>query len=87
MSVLGYRDSFEKNYNMLREQSDPKEFRSYNPRCILIAGTAGGLRPDQTRSFELFRGALTDVDIWTFDEVGARVQGIREALAAPTDDA
>jgi hypothetical protein len=87
VQVLGYRDSFEKNYNMLREQSDPKEFRSYNPRCILIAGTAGGLQPDQTRSFELFRGALTDVDIWTFDEVGARVQGIREALAAPTDDA
>lgn len=85
VQVLGYRESFEKTFNQLRMESGLGDFRSYNPRCILIAGLSDALSEDETRSFELFRGALTDVQIWTFDEVAARLQGIREALEAPRD--
>lgn len=85
VQVLGYRDTFEKTYNQLLAESGGSRFRSYNPRCILIAGTAASLNADQTSSFELFRNAMTDVQIWTFDEVAARLQGIRDALATPLD--
>ena len=86
VQVLGYRERFEKTFNQLRMESGLADFRSYNPRCVLIAGRANALEEDETRSFELFRGALSDVQIWTFDEVAARLQGIRDALAAPSDE-
>lgn len=86
VQVLGYRETFEKSFNQMRMESGRGDFRSYNPRCILIAGRADALSEAEARSFELFRGALTDVKIWTFDEVAARLQGIREALAAPTGE-
>lgn len=38
--------------------------------------------PDEARCFELFRNALSDVEIWTFDKVVARLEGIRAALAS-----
>ena len=83
VQVLGYRDRFEKTFNQLRAESEVGNFRSFNPRCVLIAGTARTLEAEEARSFELFRNALTDVQIWTFDEVLARLQGIRAALASP----
>lgn len=86
VQVLGYRDRFEKEFNQLRADSDVGEFSSFNSRCVLIAGSASSLGADETRSFELFRNALADVEIWTFDEVAARLEGIRAALAAPTPD-
>jgi hypothetical protein len=85
VQVLGYRDRFEKTFNELRAESEVGEFTSFNPRCVLIAGTAGSLSVDEARSFELFRNALTDVEVWTFDEVAARLKGIRAALAAPAE--
>lgn len=83
VQVLGYRDRFEKSFNQLRAGSDRGEFSSFNPRCVLIAGSVDSLESDEARSFELFRNALTDVEIWTFDEVAVRLKGIRAALAAP----
>jgi hypothetical protein len=86
IQVLGYRDTFEKNYaqaRVLAVERGEQSFRSNNPRCILIAGQVEGLDAAQIRSFELFRGALTDVTIWTFDEVAARLRGIRDVMAAP----
>jgi hypothetical protein len=87
VQVLGYRESFEKTFNQLRLDSGLEEFSSYNPRCILIAGSADALTAKETRSFELFRNAISDVQIWTFDEVATRLQGIRSALAAPSPTA
>jgi hypothetical protein len=85
VQVLGYRDTFEKNYAQARVEAlerGEQSFRSNNPRCVLIAGRVEGLDAAQIRSFELFRGALTDVTIWTFDEVVARLRGIRDVMAA-----
>jgi hypothetical protein len=84
VQVLGYRESFEKTFNQLRLESGLGDFRSYNPRCVLIAGSTATLTADEARSFELSRNAISDVHIWTFDEVAARLQGIRAALAAPS---
>lgn len=84
VQVLGYRDAFSKSYSQLRSEALDRgepDFKAFNARCILIAGTAAGLNPAQARSFELFRNALTDVTIWTFDEVLERLTGIRTALA------
>ena len=85
VQVLGYKETFEKSFNQLVSESNAGTFHSFNPRCVLIAGTAEGLGGNEARSFELFRNALTDVQIWTFDEVAARLQGIRDALATPSD--
>lgn len=83
VQVLAYRDRFEKAFYDLRANSTSGEFRSYNSRCVLIAGTAAELNDDEARSFELFRNSLVDVQVWTFDEVAARLQGIRDVLALP----
>jgi hypothetical protein len=86
VQVLGYRDAFEKNYAQVRVEAVDRgehSFRSNNPRCVLIAGRVEGLETAQVQSLELFRGALTDVTIWTFDEVVARLRGIRDVMASP----
>lgn len=84
VQVLGYRDRFEKAFNQLRSESDVGEFSRFNPPCVLIAGSASSLGQDEARRFELFRNPLSGVEIWAFDEVAARLEGIRAALAAPT---
>lgn len=88
VQVLGYRDRFEKLFNDLRANSATEvPFQAYRGRCVLIAGTANGLGEEEKRSSELFRNSLSDVQVWTFDEVAQRLQGIREALATPLDSA
>lgn len=82
IQVLGYRERFEKEYFQLRANSEAKSFHAYAPRCWLIAGRAVELGAEQLRSFELFRNALAGVQILTFDEVAARLQGIRDAMTA-----
>lgn len=83
MQVLTYRDSFLREIQSLRESADT--FQAYDPRCHLIVGQVSSLSDDAdaVRSFELFRSAQADVQILTFDEVRARLQGIRDALSGP----
>jgi hypothetical protein len=85
VQVLGYRDRFDKAFYDLRANSSSGRFQSYNSRCVLIAGKAADLSEGESRSFELFRNSLFDVQVWTFDEVAARLQGIRDVLALPAD--
>jgi hypothetical protein len=79
VQVLGYKDTFEKEYYDLAAKS-PKAMHSYNPRCFLIIGSVSSLNEPEQRCFDLFRNALTGAQILTFDEVEERVRGIREAL-------
>jgi antiviral defense system Shedu protein SduA len=81
VQVLGYRERFDKEFYAARANS-ANEFQSYNARCLLIVDTASDLEDAEVRSFELFRNALTDVQILTFDEVSRRLLGIREVLVA-----
>ncbi|MEN3282354.1 MAG: hypothetical protein V7607_3494 [Solirubrobacteraceae bacterium] len=79
MQVLGYKQQFENEFYAARSKSSA-EFRSYNPRCYLIAGQMGVMDGEEIRSLELFRNALAGIQILTFDEVAIRLQGIRDAL-------
>lgn len=86
VQVLGYRESFANELHALQAQSATREFRAHNPRCVLIAGRSDGLGAEEVRSFELFRGALSDVQIWTFDEVAERLRGMRRVLERTPDE-
>lgn len=86
VQVLGYRDSFLNQIHQLRK--DDETYQAYNPRCYLIVGRIDSLESENaTRSFELFRAAQSGVQILTFDEVRARLQGIREALTTTDESA
>jgi hypothetical protein len=82
VQVLGQRDKFVSHVNTLRAESGA-DFHAYNPRCFLLVGKVESLPDDATkRSFELFRNGQADVQILTFDEARARLQGIRDVLIA-----
>ncbi len=59
------------------EELENKDVASVH--CILIAGTTAEGRDDR-RSFELFRGALKDVSIVTFDELLAKLRAVANVL-------
>jgi hypothetical protein len=81
VQVSGYRATFEHEFALHRSRTS-QVFRSDNARCFLVVGSAASLESDdQVRSFELFRNSLAGVHVLTFDEVEARLQGIRDALA------
>jgi Shedu protein SduA, C-terminal/Shedu protein SduA, N-terminal len=85
VQVLGHRDKFHTRLNNLRAESDTI-FHAYNPRCFLVVGHTGALEDeDAKRSFELFRNGQADVQILTFDEARARLQGVRDVLTADAD--
>lgn len=83
VQVLTYRDTFMREIQNLRQNAET--FQAYDPRCFLIVGQIASLgrNADAVRSFELFRAAQSGVQILTFDEVRARLHGIREALSEP----
>ena len=80
MQVLTYRDTFVREIQNLRQNAET--FQAYDPRCFLIVGQIAALGgdADAMRSFEPFRATI-GVQILTFDEVRARLHGIREALS------
>lgn len=79
VQVLGYRDSFLNSVRNLRD--DGETFQAYNPHCYLIVGLVSSLEDQNAvRSFELFRTSQSGIHVQTFDEVRARLQGIRDAL-------
>jgi hypothetical protein len=81
VQVLGYKDNFEKEFYALASES-PERMRAYNPRSFVIVGRTTDLEDAKLRCLDLFRNAVTGVQILTFDEVEARVTAIREALTA-----
>ncbi|MGH2878678.1 MAG: Shedu immune nuclease family protein [Solirubrobacteraceae bacterium] len=82
VQVLGYKDNFEKEYFSHKAKNEDISFRSFNPRCWLIAGCVHDLSTEEKRSFELFRNAFAGVTILAFDEVISMLEGIRDALVA-----
>lgn len=85
IQVLGYKNTFAAELH--RFQRDSKAtFEAYEPRCVLILGTASAMSSEELASFELFRSALAGIQIWTFDEVEARLKGIRDVLRSTDDD-
>lgn len=83
--VLSQRQSLQEELPHLRNKDRNLNAENFGIRCIVIAGTT----PEdlnQKKSFELFRSALADIAIVTFDELAARLAEIYKALAPPSPD-
>lgn len=77
--VLDQRDGLQKEFWSLKGKSK-KVFESYNPKCIVIAGSLSKLSKGQKKSLELMRSNSKDVEIVTFDEVLEKIKGLESLL-------
>jgi hypothetical protein len=66
--VINQRDNFQKEFYTLKGKSK-EHFEAFNCKCIVLIGNYSKLKEEQKKSFELFRQAINDVTILTFDEV------------------
>jgi hypothetical protein len=53
----------------------------FDPACVIITGFASSLQStEQRRTFELFRRQISGVQVVTFDESFARIEGLIDVL-------
>jgi len=71
--VLDQRDTYLKNFEVLRRN---EKITAFSPRCLVIIGKIADLSEEQSKSFELIRTALKDVEIITYDELYERIKAI-----------
>lgn len=77
--TLDYRNKLHRELHNLDE--DNEFLQGTLPRCALLIGDTQELdSADKMRSFEAAR-ARRDIDILTFDETRARLEGLRAAMA------
>ncbi|MCM3692194.1 Shedu immune nuclease family protein [Neobacillus niacini] len=79
VQVLSYKDSIQKNYNSLSNDSD-EDFSVFDPVCVVIAGTIGNEEKNKIQSFELYRKEMKNVIIITFDELFDRISLLLDLL-------
>ena len=81
--VLSYKDMLAVEYLSVRHNST-EPFNAFNPQCMVIAGHyAEELDTKQkTRSFELFRSSLKDVQLITYDEVFTKLEALKVVVGA-----
>ncbi|UXY16645.1 DUF4263 domain-containing protein [Chitiniphilus purpureus] len=80
--ILSQRLALRGSLADLKDVSNRYDIQGYSTPCIVVAGSTPTEREKQ-RGFELYRHALTDVSIITFDELLARLVAIRDALKPP----
>jgi hypothetical protein len=87
LQVSNYKNSLLKNYtNLTHPDSGPDlQFEAFDPRCLVVAGSLERdcLEPACRKSFELFRAALRDVQVITFDELFGKAQTLLDLLEGP----
>jgi Domain of unknown function (DUF4263) len=66
--ILDQRYQLQKNISQLKENSRITDMQSYAIKCMIVIGTTPG-KPDEKKSFELFRNNLNEVLVVTFDEL------------------
>lgn len=69
VQVLDQKDNLQKEFYTLAKGG---EFKSFNPKVVLIIGNLSSLSGKQLKSFELFRNNIKDVEIITYDELVKR---------------
>ena len=76
IQISSYKDSLLKSYATLVMEQRDLNFRLFNPRCVVIAGTLGNEITDDTKrkAFELFRNDLRDVWVITYDELFEKIK-------------
>lgn len=78
--VLDQRLQLQAAWPLLKASSDHADINGYAIKCILIIGVTPKTRA-QKQSFELYRQAMTDVTIVTFDELLIRLREVHAALS------
>jgi hypothetical protein len=72
VQVADYKRSLTQEFAILRGK---REFETFNPKAVLIIGTATELDTQAKRnSFELFRSSLSGIEVMTFDEVFLKIE-------------
>jgi Domain of unknown function (DUF4263) len=81
VQVLQQRASLMENYALLAANSR-QNFRSWSPKGLLLIGSVGRDCTDEnrTRSFELYRQNVSNVEIVTFDELAAKIRNLLRIL-------
>ncbi len=87
VQVLNQRDNFQKEYyaNIAKSRkgkplNEAPTYETYNSRCVILCGLLSDLTPSQRPAFELFRNNSKDVEIFTFDELEAKIVGLQNLL-------
>lgn len=76
--VLNQRQNLIQEFVKLRTKEE--WFESYNPKCLVIAGTTAGLPEYGVKSFDIFRNNLHGVEVVTFDEVLKKLEFFRDLI-------
>lgn len=86
--VLDQAHQLKLNFNTVKSNSREYEMEAYSIGCYVIVGKLPEPHEhDRLKSFELFRGSLSNVNIITFDEVLANLKLLRDLLTADPVDA
>ncbi|MBP7166579.1 MAG: DUF4263 domain-containing protein [Bacteroidia bacterium] len=84
--VFSMSEELSGGLNQCLDQKDTflKEFgqkeKTYDPKCILIIGLKTTLTKHQAKCFELLRANQKNVDIITFDELLAKLEGLLKVI-------
>lgn len=85
--VFSYSDDLSGGISQCLDQKDVfmkdfgKEQKILEPKAILVIGMKSNLDGHQTKCFELLRANQKNVDILTFDELLAKLQGLLKVVA------
>ncbi len=85
--VYSYSDDLSGGISQCLDQKDvfTKEFGNIehvvDPKTILVIGLKRGLNEYQTKCFELLRSNQKNVDILTFDELLAKLEGLQKVVS------
>ena len=81
--ALDQKHQFERQIVHLNDNSRRHVLETYAIQCCLIIGRIPG-DEKKLRSFELFRNNSKDVEIITFDELGAKLRSLLDFLSGGT---
>lgn len=77
--VLDQKYQFERDIFRLKDNSDLHDLQTYSVRCFLVFGTMP-TNANEVKSFELYRGNLSFIEVITFDELLEKLISIKEFL-------
>ena len=81
VQALDQKYQFQRDIFGIKDKSGIHDIETYAVQCCLVMGTIPE-RPDEKKSFELFRGNSKDVKILTFDELLEKLVHLRDLLAS-----
>ena len=75
--LLDYKQKIFLNFINLKYNSENQDIELFNPKCLLIVGKISDFKdPSETKSFELFRSNLKDIEVITYDELFDKLKNI-----------